>query len=397
MRSKNIGVTAVTYFTMLLEGGLNNVVGALMVLLALRLAREPGDIALLASMRGIGTVITLYICGLLSDKKGRKGVIIIGGILFVVFIIGMMTTSNYFLALFYSFIGGLAFGFMDAPSINILFDVYREKSGPYVSFTQVFFGSGGMFTSFLAAVLISRDMSYNYLFAFYLIISLITITLAFILKFPTRASEEKTDKSISLEIFENPPNLKKEGIFILIFVLFYSISSFILMTWLPLYIQITKGIIPEDAVQSLTYYLLGTVIGSFVFSIVLRRTHATQLLGINSFLAMGCLFVLIITTNLRIVYIFSFFIGFFLGNFFPMIVGLGGEFFPSQSGGFTGMVGTASTLGGTIIVSITGLIVNKIGVEPVMWISFGALAVVVILSRIFRKMYLGFGKKVFQV
>ena len=153
MRSKNIGVTAVTYFTMLLEGGLNNVVGALMVLLALRLAREPGDIALLASVRGIGTVITLYICGLLSDKKGRKGVIIIGGILFVVFIIGMMTTSNYFLALFYSFIGGLAFGFMDAPSINILFDVYREKSGPYVSFTQVFFGSGGMFTSFLAAVL----------------------------------------------------------------------------------------------------------------------------------------------------------------------------------------------------------------------------------------------------
>ncbi|NLD16370.1 MAG: MFS transporter [Tissierellia bacterium] len=396
MGNKKIGATAVSYFTMFIEGGLNNVVGALMVLLTIRLAREPGDIAILASARGIGTVLTLYASGLISDKKGRKIVIVAGGILYIIFNIGMMTTSSYYMAMIYSFIGGLAFGLMDAPGFSILFDAYGDKSGPYVSMVQVFFGGGGMFTSFLAVLLMSKGLSYNYLFAIYLGITVFTTVLALLIKFPPQASA-KTGEDFSLQIFENPPEIKREGVFVLVLSLFFNLANYTFLTWLPLYVQTSKAILPSDAVQSLTYYLLGTVIGSFVFSLVLRRVHFTRLLLFNPFLAIVSLLLLIYTKNLIWIYSCSFFIGFFLANYYSMAVSIGGEFFPTQSGGFTGMLGTAGSIGSTIVASVTGIVVKNFGVMHIMWISIFALTVIVIMGVKFRKIYFGLGKKVFSL
>lgn len=395
---KNQGKKAVlvTYLAMFLEGGLINVVGALMMMLAIRLARDPGEIALLASIKGFGTFFTLYISGIISDKRGRKGIILLGAALFAVYNIGMMVTSSYYVALFFSFISGIAHGLMDAPAIGIIFDAHKEKSGPYVSVIQVFFGGGGVITTFITAYLMDKGLDYQFVFGFYLAISVILIILTALMKFPPHGKADSKNKKLAVQVFENPPSLKKEGAFILAFVLFNALAGYTATTWLPLYTQVTKGIVESDAVQSLAYYLSGSIIGAMIFSQVLRRFHTTTLLSVNTFFGVIATFMLITSKSLILVYTSSFILGFFMGNFYSLLIGLGGELFPADSGGFTGLTGTASMTGSIAVTSITGLLVAKIGVAFVFPLSLGILAVTFFLSLILRKLYLNLGKKTYR-
>lgn len=395
---KNKGKQAVivTYLAMFLEGGLINVVGALMMMLAIRLARDPGEIALLASVKGFGTFFTLYISGIISDKRGRKGIITLGAILFAVYNIGMMITSSYLVALFFSFISGVAHGLMDAPAIGIIFDAHKEKSGPYVSVIQVFFGGGGVITTFITAYLMDRGLDYHYLFGFYLIISILLIVLTLLIKFPLHGKTDTQNEKPVVQVFENPPSIKREGAFILAFVLFNALAGYTATTWLPLYTQVTKGILESDAVQSLGYYLAGSIVGAMIFSQVLRRYHTTTLLSVNTFFGAIATFLLISSKTILTVYLSSLILGFFMGNFYSLLVGLGGELFPAKSGGFTGLTGTASMIGNIAVTSITGLLVAKIGVAFVFPLSLGILAVTFFLSLILRKLYLNLGKKSYK-
>lgn len=388
------GATAVTYSSMFLEGGLNNIIGALMIILAARYSKDVWDIALLVSAKGLGTFITLYLSGIISDKRGRKGMIQIGHICFAIFGIGMMLTSNYYTALIFSFIGGLGQGFMDAPAMSILFDVYKEDSGPMIGLIQVFFGGGGMVTSIATGILIGSGTSYKVIFGFYLLIGIIGFILTLVSKFPKR---DFSDSGNNIEIFKHKPSIKREGVFIAMMAFVLSLMTYTITTWIPTYIQIDKGVAQSLAIQGMTFYMLGSVLGSVFLSILLRRLHSTQLLITNSTLGALFVLILILTNNLALIFFSTFMMGFLIGGAFSLAVGLGGELFPEKSGTMTGMTSSFSMVGGILITFFTGKITPYFGIEIGMWIAFVALIIMALMSRKFRNIYLKLGKKVFKI
>ena len=60
-KSRYLKATCVTYLAMLLEGGLANIIGVILVMLALKFGKNPEDIPMLVTLRGLGCMVTLYL------------------------------------------------------------------------------------------------------------------------------------------------------------------------------------------------------------------------------------------------------------------------------------------------------------------------------------------------
>lgn len=395
MERKYRGASAVAFGTMFLEGGLNTIITALMVLLAAHFSRDKADISMLIAAKGVGTFLVLYVSGLLSDKYGRKSVMFPGVICFLIFTVGMIFTKSYTVALILSFIGGMGMGFMDAPGLSIMFDIHRENAGPYLSIIQVFFGGGGMFSSFIASILIGAGISYKVLFAFYVVVTILLGVLVLFSEFPPIAKVEEGQEYI--HIFDKQPSIKREGMMLGIIIFVYSYFSYVFYTWLPTYMSVAKGFSEADGVTALLVTQIGTVLGSFFFAYIMRFTHATVLMVINPVVGAALIF-LVYTINIPILlYGLLFLAGSFLGLYFSMTISMGGELFPESAGSASGAIASASMIAGTGMVAITGKLVGSMGVEPIMHVTVFALVLVAILAFLFRKQYLSLGKKVFEI
>ena len=389
------GATAVSFGAMFLEGGLNTIITALMVLLAAHFSKDKATISMLIAAKGVGTFLVLYGSGLLSDKFGRKSIMFPGALCFVVFTGGMMLTKSYNVALVLSFIGGVGHGLMDAPGLSIMFDVHKDKAGPYLSLIQAFFGGGGMFTSFVASILINNGISYKVIFGFYLVVAVLLSILVLVSKYPT--IEKVQEGATFIKMFEKQPTVMREGLMLGVVIFVFSYFSYVFYTWLPTYMGVAKGFSEADGVTALLMCQIGGVIGSFIFSYLLRFTHPTIFMVANPIVGAVLLVLVYIIKIPLLLYALIFFTGFFLGLFFTMAISMGGELFPEKAGSASGAIGSASMLAGTVMVAISGNLVGSLGVEFIMQVTVFALMIVAALSYVFRKQYVNLGKRVFEV
>lgn len=62
---------------------------------------------------GLGKFLFIWLCGELSDRIGRKKMIVIGALMYVLFFGALLTTHNYTVAVFACFLAGAATSFFD--------------------------------------------------------------------------------------------------------------------------------------------------------------------------------------------------------------------------------------------------------------------------------------------
>ena len=93
--SKYPGAISLTYATMFLEGALNVVLVVFMMTFASIFGKGSAEIALLVSFKSVGTMVTLYLAGTLSDKFGRKGIMVVGVLLFMAFLLGFIFVRDF--------------------------------------------------------------------------------------------------------------------------------------------------------------------------------------------------------------------------------------------------------------------------------------------------------------
>lgn len=73
-----------------------------------------------------------------------------------------------------------------------------------------------------------------------------------------------------------------------------------------------------------------------------------------------------------------------MGSFFSLSINMGGELFYEQAGTAAGVIASASMLGGTIVVWITGRLISQVGVSILVLCSFCLLVVLAIMTNLFR-------------
>lgn len=381
---KNLGALFVTYISMLFEGAINVLMIVSMDYLISRYNVDRQAISVLITLKSLGTFLTVYISGGVSDKIGKRKVIFTGLIFFMVFLIGMVLTSNYTVALVLSLLAGIGHGLMDAPSIAILVDIFAEKNGPAMSFVQVFFGLGGLICSSLATMFVKYNINLLKLNFVMMIIGLILALIILKSQFPddekikTQTNMNKTFKKLS----EN--SIVKSAFLLAVAAMSFSAANAIVITWLPTYSEVVLGMTQEKSILQLSQYQTGNIIGAIFFAWLLTQFPAEKLQVVNASIAIISLTAFMyINTNIPLLFIS----GLVMGVMFSLSLNIIGKIYKNESGraiGFIGMVAMMSTM---ITTFITGRLVMNTGVAFVFSTVVWVLLIGLLASY-------GFGRKI---
>lgn len=93
---------------------------------------------------GLGKVLFIWICGELSDRFGRKPMIVIGAILYTVFFAALLTTQSYTVAVIAAFLSGAATSFFDGACYPALQESWTKAPGTAVILVKGFISLSGL-------------------------------------------------------------------------------------------------------------------------------------------------------------------------------------------------------------------------------------------------------------
>ena len=84
-----------SYGAMFFEGALNVIINASLIQLAQSLDRSLGEVAQLISAKSLGTLLFLYLAGKWSDQYGRKPLVLLGSLCFLIFLLGFSWATSF--------------------------------------------------------------------------------------------------------------------------------------------------------------------------------------------------------------------------------------------------------------------------------------------------------------
>lgn len=385
MKNTVIKPLIVSYGTLSLEGGLNVILIALMPYFASTLHMDIADTSLFVTAKNIGTFLLLYISGRLSDRFGKKRMILLGLLAMLVFLFGLSGTQSVLVLLMFCFIGGLGHGLSDAPSMSLLYDIFPKNSSSAIGLVQFFFALGSIIVSGIVSTLLGSRFSMQWLFVPIIVYILFLIVNAIITVYPTTATESHHE--MLSDMFHVEPRIKREGILLFLCVGVFSAYFAILLTWLPTYLSEVKGFSTESGVLMLSYLQGGSVIGALIFAQIIRKLHTSVLMMVNPILALVLSVVMLQSHNTYLIMMLITLIGGLMGSIFSFCIAMSGELFYKAKGAAAGATSTANMLANVLATFLSGQLLKIVGIDLTFNVSFVLLSVLVGLMLIFRWHY----------
>lgn len=371
-----------SYGAMFFEGALNVIINASLIQLAQSLDRSLGEVAQLISAKSLGTLLFLYLAGKWSDQYGRKPLVLLGSLCFLIFLLGFSWTTSFTGLLLLALLGGVGHGLMDAPSMSILFDLLADKAGSALILVQFFFSLGGMFVSFVVSHTVAAGLSYRWIYALMLGFGLVYLLHVALSPLPAlRRSEESAPlPQKASQILATPAMMT-----VLAGICLFAIYQYIMLTWTPHFLQQTKGYQAATALRTVAIYQMGGALGSVAFSLVLRRIRAAQLALMNTGLTLGVSLALLFLQHPLALQLCLFLMGAIMSVYFSLCISIGGELYPQATGLVSGAIASfnvVTTLLASLLISF--LMEGKI---PVMALFLLLVLILGILMGVSWKMW----------
>ncbi|EPH09527.1 MFS transporter [Facklamia hominis] len=340
-----------SYGAMFFEGALNVIINASLIQLAQSLDRSLGEVAQLISAKSLGTLLFLYLAGKWSDQYGRKPLVLLGSLCFLIFLLGFSWTTSFTGLLLLALLGGVGHGLMDAPSMSILFDLLADKAGSALILVQFFFSLGGMFVSFVVSHTVAAGLSYRWIYSLMLGFGLVYLLHVALSPLPAlRRSEESTPlPQKASQILATPAMMT-----VLAGICLFAIYQYIMLTWTPHFLQQTKGYQAATALRTVAIYQMGGALGSVAFSLVLRRIRAAQLALMNTGLTLGLSLALLFLQQALALQLCLFLMGAIMSVYFSLCISIGGELYPQATGLVSGAIASfnvVTTLLASLLIS----------------------------------------------
>ena len=78
---------------------------------------------------GVGRLLVLFIMGTLSGKFGRKPFIVLGGLFYIGFLLGILVSANVQIAFMFAILGGIANSTWDVGTYPALMEAFAKSPG----------------------------------------------------------------------------------------------------------------------------------------------------------------------------------------------------------------------------------------------------------------------------
>ncbi|MGE6630629.1 MFS transporter [Bacillus sp. NPDC077027] len=373
------------YVNYFLLGMVNIILASNMPFLTKQLHTDSAGISFIISALGIGRVLTYGISGVLSDRFGRKPVILVSGLLMAVFLIGIPLSPSYQVAFIFAILAGIANSAMDAGTYPALMESFPQNSGSANVIVKAFISIGATLLPFAIFFLAEHDLFYGYAFFIPALIYLVNVLFLWTLPFPNHRKIEQVQvtEHNAVPRFSSEPTFWREGI-ALIVISFTSNGLYALpQIWLPTYgeeiLELTSG----GAVKLLSYYSMGGLLSVLLLAWLLRRfIRPVTILLVYPMITLISIFVLLVVKSPVIGTINAFVLGFSTAGVFQLTLTVMAEFFWKNKGTMTGIISTAGGVSAIVIPVVTGLIKSNSTILQIFMFD-AVITVIAILGAIY--------------
>ena len=340
------------------------------------------------SALGLGRLIVLFVSGVLSDKYGRKPFVLLGMGTYVLFMGGILISTNVTMAFFFALLAGMANSFMDAGTYPALTECFPKAPGSANVAIKAFVSAGQFILPWIISFLIANNLYYGWSFIFCIIVFVINGLFIFKLKFPEFKPVEKAETTTENLESNVKANFWIEGI-CLILIGFTATATFqVIANWLPSFAREVAGVEQTISLKLISIYSTGSIVSVFVTSILVAKwIKQVRFTFVYPLISLIMLTVLWMFPSTMTCIIAAFVIGFSAaGGVLQLALTSMSELFPSSKGKITGIVFTSSSLASTIVPSITGILAD-INLSHVILFDIGITALGVVLALIVNIRY----------
>lgn len=375
----------------LITGAACTCVGASMPSLMEHFNVSLAAVAALASAFAFGRAATVFLCGLLTERFGPRLALFTGVAAFAVYLGLMPTMHSYPLALALMALAGMGMGMQDCACPVVLACEFPDSYGSAMSAGQAFFGAGCFLPPLVMSFLLFTGLSWKFMYYGFLIIAA-----AMLVGFPFMHAgrvvrmDEEAQTPDAEPTPRAPRSRRRIPLFAAVFIADFSYCAIlnVFHTYTNSYVM-SFGVPESTAVNVLTMFSVGAMIGSIAFMVVLKRLHTTTVLLMNSIIALAALALAMHLKTLPAFFILFTVAGIFSGVIYSVLVTLSTELMPSHAAMAASMVGFVGSSSDILTPLITGAIVTRIGIAGAFGYNLAACivtsAAAVLLVGLYRR------------
>lgn len=395
MKRSYIQASIGLYSNYFLLGMVNIILSSNMTYLTAQWDTDRTGVSYIIAAIGFGKLLSYSSFGVLSDKIGRKPLLLFASIAMAVFAIGIPLTSNYYIALLFAILAGFGNAAMDAGSYPALVEIFKKKAGSANVMVKAFMAIGAIILPFIILFLSENGLFYGYSFYLLAIIYMINLLILIWSSFPGQveiAEAFETDGEVE-DDKKLTPDFWKEGI-ALIVIGFTSTALFtVAQIWLPSYGEQVIGLAVNDSVKLLSYYSMGSLLSVLILAFVLNRfIRSVTVLIIYPILTALTVLLVLTWKNPSFIVIGSFLLGFSTAGILQLAITIMTELFWRKKGTVTGLVATASSIAAVALPIATGIIAKRWGIAHIFIFDGFVAAIGIAAACIVRVRYMNLDK-----
>lgn len=366
------------YMNYFLLGMVNVILVSNMDSLTKQWQTDSAGISYLIAIIGVGKLLTYAGAGRLSDRIGRKPLILFSSLMMGIFLFAVPMAPSYQIALVLAFLAGVGNSAMDAGSYPALIEVFPKSTGSASVMVKAFIAAGTALLPFIILFFANQELFFGYAFFVPAAIYLLAMLVLLPAKFPNHLKPQQTDKQTdeNQPSFKSEPKFSKEGL-ALILIGFTSTGLFtVAQIWLPSYGEEVLGLTTANAIKLLSTYSLGSLLSVLTLAVILKKwVRPVTIIVIYPLITFSAIITILTVKVPSVATIAAFFIGLSTAGIFQLSIAIMTELFWQKKGRVTGLIATAAGLASVVMPLLTGLL-SKSGNISIIFIFDAFLAVI---------------------
>lgn len=370
-------IVAMTCLVFLVFGLFNGSIGPIVKELSIQTNSTLGAIGGVLTFLFMGALISMFVAGPLSDRVGKKVVMVISLFFLSAGIIGLCNARSLPLMFFFFFFTGLGQGGMEVSGNLVVADAFPKNNTGILNLLHFFYGFGAFSGPALISLALSNSISGKVVL--WLAAGVFAIlAMVFIFLYSNKPKIENSlhhENSASFTRVYRSPLLWLTGVMLLTYVG----VEFGLGSWSTTFMEISTRLpIQQGALVTSAYWGFITL-GRLAGLVLSRKLKSLQLLGLSVLGSLIGGIALLIFTGITFASIATLmFIGFCFGTIYPSTIAFTSEVFINNQGKAVGLVSAFGSIGGLTLPWMAGLILEK--QAPLIFVIFETAVMIIMLS-----------------